>query len=197
MNRTMKQISISIVNKLILSIFVISITLFAGCSDDPESTNEEEVITTITVTLKSKEVDGHEVTLSWDDLNLDAVVDENEIVVSGNLLADTTYQASVQILNRSTNPEVDITEEIKEEAEEHILCYIVTGAGISITTTDEDKYGMPLGLTSTWATTSAVSEGTVNVALRHQPGVKTGDCPGFGETDATITFPVNVTFAVE
>lgn len=182
----------SALNRLILFSVVISASLFAGCSDDPESTNEEEVITTIIVTLASDEEEGHVVTLSWDDLNLDAVVDQSEIVVSGTLLVDTIYQASIQILNKSGNSVLDITEEIREEAEEHIFCYTVTNVGISITNRDEDKYGMPVGLTSTWTTSSTVSTGTVNIALRHQPGVKTGDCPGAGETDATITFLVSL-----
>lgn len=187
------QILHSTLNKLILSLFVISASFFASCSDDPKSTNEEEVITTVIVTLTfPPPVKSDTITLSWDDLNLDGVVDESEIVVSGVLLTDTIYQASIQILNKSVDPLTDITEEIKEEAEEHIFCYTVTTVGVSITNRDKDKYEMPVGITSTWTTATSASTGTVNIALRHQPGVKTGDCPGFGETDATITFPVTV-----
>lgn len=149
------------------------------------------------VTLKSDGEVGHIVTLTWDDLNLNGTVETTELDVSGDLFTDTTYQASVRILNKTVNPEVDITEEIKEEAAAHIFCYTVTNAGISITNRDEDKYGMPLGLTSTWTTTSSISTGTVTIILRHQPGVKTGDCPGYGETDAAITFPVRVSFGLE
>lgn len=183
-----------VLNRLMLSLFVIAVSLFAGCSDDPESTNEEEVITTVIVSLDPEEGEGEDegeiITLSWDDINLDAIVDANEVTTSGALLTEEIYAARIQILNKSVTPEIDITEEIEEEAEEHIFCFTVTNVGISITNRDEDKHGLPLGITSTWSTTAVEGTGTVTIILRHQPGVKTGDCPGAGETDATITFPV-------
>jgi hypothetical protein len=198
MNKIMKnQTLIFLLNKLVISLcaIVISASLLASCSDDPESTNEEEVVTTVIITLDPEEVEdedpGEIVTLSWDDTNLDAIVDASEVIISGPLLANKTYGASIQILNKSVDPEIDISAEVLEEAEEHIFCFIVLNVNISITSPDEDRNGLPLGLTSTWSTTS-VSTGTVNIMLRHQPGVKTGDCPGVGDTDVDITFPVSI-----
>ncbi len=185
---------INILNRFLFSLSIISFTVFAGCSDDPESTNEEEVVTTFIVTLDPIVEEVNTVTLSWDDTNLDAVVDDTELSVSGDLVAGTAYAATIQILNKSADPEIIITEEIREEAEDHIFCFTVTGANISISNRDEDKHGLPLGITSTWTATSA-SAGTVNITLRHQPGVKTGDCPGAGDTDASITFAVTVGFS--
>lgn len=176
-------------NKFLLLLFVVSVSLMAACSDDPQSTNEEEVITTITVTLTPEE--GDVVTLSWDDTNLDAIVDESEITVSNNLVNDETYQATIELWNKSTNPDINITEEVAEEAEDHIFCFTVTGVEVAVTNRDEDSNGLPLGITSTW-TTSDASTGTINISLRHQPGVKTGDCPGVGDTDVNITFDVTV-----
>lgn len=189
------QTLIRTLSRSILSLLFIAALLFAGCSDDPQATNEEEVITTFIVTLvpavnPTPEV-GDTITLSWDDTNLDAIVDASEVITSGSLLMDESYKASIKILNKSVDPEIDISAEVEEEAEEHILCFTVTGVSISITNQDEDKHGLPLGLTSTWTTTTA-GTGTVTIILRHQPGVKTGDCPGAGDTDATITFPVSV-----
>lgn len=176
-------------NRLVLVLFVVSMSLMASCSDDPEATNEEEVITTVVVTLTPAE--GDPVLLTWDDADLDAVVDESEINVSANLEISKTYTAVIQLLNKSVSPEVDITKEVAKEAEDHIFCFTVTGANIAITNRNTDSNGLPLGITSTWTTTT-LSSGTVTVVLRHQPGVKTGDCPGAGDTDASITFPVNV-----
>ena len=164
----------------------------AGCSDDPESTNEEEVITTIIITLTPGDEENDVVTLDWDDINLNAIIDASEVSISGPLKVNEAYEASIQILNKSADPEIDISEEITEEAEEHIFCFTVTGAGISISNRDTDKHGLPLGLTSTWTTGASASTGSVNIVLRHQPGVKTGDCPGAGDTDADITFVVTV-----
>lgn len=174
----------------VASLLILVASLFVSCSDDPESTNEEEVITTFTVTLDETGGDD-QVTFSWDDINLDGIVDASEMVTSGPLVLDKVYEASIQILNKSANGEPDITDEIREEKEEHIFCFEVTNVGITISNLDEDKYGMPLGLTSTW-TAAVVGSGSVNITLRHQPGVKTGDCPGAGDTDADITFSVSV-----
>lgn len=183
-----------ILNRFSLLLFVALTSFVAGCSDDPESANEEEVITTVMVTLTPQAgAEGADVvTLSWDDANLNAIVDASEVTTSGPLLTGQSYDASIQILNKSVSPEIDITEEIREEAEEHIFCFEITQVGISITNPDEDDYGLPVGLTSTWTTPSVAGTGTVNITLRHQPGVKTGDCPGAGETDASITFQVEV-----
>jgi hypothetical protein len=194
------QTLICTLNRLILSLSFLAAFLFAGCNDDPQATNEKEVITTFIVTLipavnPTPEV-GDTIRLSWDDVNLDAIVDANELITNRPLRLGEAYKASIKILNKSVDPEIDISEEVKEEDEEHILCFTVTNVGITITNLDEDKNGLPVGLTSTWTATS-VSTGTVNITLRHQPGVKTGDCPGAGETDATITFPVQVDVANE
>lgn len=195
------QTLLPVLNRLTIFLFVITISLIAACSDDPESANEEEVITTVLVALDPEEAAGEDegeiITLSWDDVNLDAIVDASEVTVSGPLFTDKTYDATIQILNKSGDSEIDISQEIEEEAEEHIFCFAVSDAGISITIQDEDKNGLPLGLKSIWSTTSLESTGTVTITLRHQPGVKTGDCPGAGETDATLTFPVAVTFEGE
>ena len=175
-------------NFIALSIGLLA-TALSGCSDDPESTNEEEVVTTVTVTLTLET--GTAITLSWDDTNLDAIVDDTEIIISGALKINTEYAAAIQLLNKSADPDIDITEEVDEESKDHLFCFTVTGVAITIGYDDEDRNGLPVGLSSTWTTTTA-STGTVNITLRHQPGVKTGDCPGAGDTDASITFTVEV-----
>lgn len=184
----MKNVMLSL-NRLAALLIVLSVVVFAGCSDDPESTNEEEVVTTVNVVLTPAE--GDAVTLSWDDANLDAIVDETEITATGSLLTGESYSAVIQLLNKSADPDTDVTEEVEEEAEDHIFCFTVTDVNIAISNLNEDSNGLPLGITSTWTTTTPGS-GTVTVVLRHQPGVKTGDCPGAGDTDVSITFPVTV-----
>lgn len=170
-----------------------SFLILAACSDDPTATNEEEVITTITVTLThATDV----VTLGWDDANLDAVVDASEITISGPLKSSTAYTATIEMLNKSVDPVINITEEIEDEANDHIFCFTATGVNIAFSGFDTDSHSRPVGLTSTW-TTPTPGSGTVNITLRHQPGVKTGDCPGAGDTDANITFDVSVVGSTE
>jgi hypothetical protein len=113
-------------------------TMLVGCSDDPEATNEEEVITTISVTLTPTTGGGTPIILGWDDANLDAIVDAAEVTVSGGLKINTTYSADIQMANKSASSEIDIDEEILEEAEDHLFCFTVTGAALTIVADDED-----------------------------------------------------------
>lgn len=174
-----------------LLLFLVATTLLVGCSDDPEPVNEEELITTVNIMLTP--VGGsseNAVTLSWDDLNLNGVVDAGEIeqVV---LYSRNAYTASIELLNKSVDPTEDITEEVREEAEDHLFCFEASGVNIAFSNFDKDANDLNVGLTSTWTTTAATGSGTVNIKLRHQPGTKTGSCTG-GDTDIDITFPIEV-----
>lgn len=173
-----------------LLLVLIATTLLVGCSDDPEPVNEEELITTVSITLTS--VGGsseNAVTLSWDDLNLNGVVDAGEIEPVA-LYTNTAYTASIELLNKSVDPVEDITEEIREEAEDHLFCFEATGVNITFSNFDKDANDRNVGLISTWTTTTT-GAGSVNIKLRHQPGTKTGACTG-GETDIDLTFPISV-----
>jgi hypothetical protein len=92
------------------------------------------------------------------------------------------------MLDESKNPVEDITEEIKEEADEHLIVYKITAANLSIQITDKDSKNLPLGLLSKWKSGS-ISNGHLLVSLKHQPGIKDGSADK-GETDVEINFPV-------
>jgi len=169
---------------------VATMLLLPGCdNEDPEPVNEEEVITTVTVTLTP--LTGSVVTLRYFDADGDAGSAQPEITVSGPLAANMMYTGSVEFLNETESPAEDVTEEIVEEADEHLLCYEVEGITLTVVATDEDSEGRPLGLTTQWQA-GAAGTGSVTVLLRHQPGTKTGDCPGGGDTDVEVTFPLTI-----
>jgi len=157
--------------------------------DDPKPVNEEEVITTIRVTLMP-EGGTRPVNLVFFDADGEQGNIPPEITVSGALQASTIYTAVITLMNETTSPPVDVSAEILEEAEDHLFCF-ATGSNIAISYSDEDDNGMPIGLESVWQT-GAAEAAQVTVSLRHQPGTKTGDCPGPGETDAEVTFNVLV-----
>lgn len=173
----------------IFPVLAFALTCMASCSDDPESTNEEEVITTVLITLTPEE--GDAITLGWNDDNEDGIVDTEEIDDNKLLSINESYTATIELLNKSVTPEVDITEEIEEEAEDHLFCFEPTGANVSVAYADEDRNGLGIGLTSVWTTTTP-SNGTIKITLRHQPDLKTGDCPGAGDTDVSLTFRISV-----
>jgi len=85
--------------------------LFTACSNDddiPVPVNEEEVITTMTVSL-SPNSGGTPIILKTVDLDGDGP-NPPVITVAGNLMAGTTYNGSIELLNETVSPADNITE---------------------------------------------------------------------------------------
>ena len=102
--------------------------------------------------------------------------------------SNCTYFATILLLNETASPVDTISNEVLEETDDHLFCFTPSGSSASVTVTDRDGNNLPIGLQSTWITTSAGS-GTMNVTLHHQPGIKNGDC-ALGETDVEVLFVV-------
>jgi hypothetical protein len=169
-----------------------STLIFASCSDDddtPEPVNEEEVITTLTVTLDSG---SDTVVMQYQDLDGDGP-DAATVTVSGSLSANTTYDGSIILLNETESPAENITEEIEEEDLDHQFFYTV-GSGLDVAAEygDADSEGNPLGL-SFILNTGMASSGGLTFTLRHEPNKpNTGLENAGGETDIEVTFDVTV-----
>lgn len=169
--------------------------MITSCSkDDPSIPNEEELITTLKI-IMTPVSGGSPVTLSFKDL--DGEGGNPPTIVGGNLQRNTSYNGKLELSNESVSPIVDITKEILEEAEDHQFFFQSTLSGLSVTYTDKDKNGNPLGLAVLTQTTSAAS-GKLTVTLRHKPnktaqGVATGLLTNAGgETDIAVTFDIIV-----
>lgn len=168
--------------------------VFTGCSDDnndPAPVNEEEVITTMTVSL-TPAGGGTAITLKKTDLDGDG---PNAPVysVSGNLVAGTTYSGVIKVENETETPADNITEEVLEEADEHQF-FFTSGGGLDVTTTyaDTDDNGNYLGVEFN-LTANTASMGTLTVTLRHEPTKpNTGLEDAGGETDIQATFNITV-----
>lgn len=166
------------------------VMMFQSCdNDDPEPVNEEELITTVEVTLLP-EGGGIPVTLKFFDADGEQGNVAPLITVSSSLTASTTYAAVIELTNETVNPVADITQEVAEEAEDHLFCFN-TSQNLTVEYEDQDANGLPLGLLTSWTTGSA-GAASVTLSLRHQPETKTGECPGGGETDVEITFDLMV-----
>jgi hypothetical protein len=186
----MKNISINFK----LFYFVLFLTILACEKDDPVIINDEEVITTVIYTL-TPESSGNTITLSFQDLDGDG--GQAPVLTGASLNPNTTYNARITLLNESTTPTLDITDEIRLEDEDHQFFYTISDANASIVYTDADSDGNPIGL-STQLTTGASSMGSINITLRHEPnksasGVSSGDVTNAGgETDISITLDLNI-----
>ncbi|MFQ3369360.1 MAG: hypothetical protein ACI8PF_000651 [Flavobacteriaceae bacterium] len=167
-----------------------STLIFASCTDEndtPPVVNEEEVITTLTVTLDSGT---DQIVLQYQDLDGEGS-DPAVITVSGSLSVNTVYNGSIVLLNEIEGE--NINEEIEEEDLDHQFFYTV-GSGLNVTTdyADADSMGNPLGL-SFILTTSEASSGALTFTLRHEPNKpNSGLDNAGGETDIEITFNVTV-----
>jgi hypothetical protein len=144
---------------------------FNSCDNgDPEPVNEEEVITTFQITL-APSLGGDPVILKFFDSDGEQGSIEPVITVSRPLSASTLYTAIIELRNETTNPAVNVTEEVAEEGDDHLFCFESSNSNLDIEYEDEDSNGFPIGLVSSWRTGSA-GETSVTVALRHQAGTK-------------------------
>jgi hypothetical protein len=177
-----------------------TVAIFTSCSDDDNKStpvNEEELITTVKVTLTNGT---NIITLTSKDLDGPDAPGATEIT-GGTLLANTTYTGKVELLNETETPVEIVSEEIEESAEEKLDHQFFFGAleGLlgTFTYEDEDGEGNPIGLSFTFRT-GAASTGSLSVILRHLPnksetGVSSGDITNAGgTTDAQAIFPITV-----
>ncbi len=177
--------------KLLASVLFLSLTVFS-CTDDSDPVNEEEVITTMTVTLSANAV-GTPVELKYVDLDGDGP-NAPEITVSGSLKAGTDYNGSIVLLNETESPAENITEEVEEEDDEHQFFYTV-GAGLNADAeyANFDGDGNPLG-TAFVLKTGAAGSGDLTFTLRHEPKKPNNGTlsDAGGETDISASFTLTV-----
>lgn len=181
----------------LLSLSLIAYIGLNACSNDdaPQIINEEEVITTLNVYLTAEGAT-EQLVFSYKDLDGDGV---NPEVIASNLSANTSYTGRVEFLNELESPAEDITEEVKEEGEEHQVFYVPSNAlNVSTQYQDQDASGNPIGVEFS-LTTGTASSGNMTFILIHEGNkVAEGASEGVlsdsvgGETDIEVTFNVTI-----
>ncbi|PKV67384.1 hypothetical protein BD749_2528 [Pontibacter ramchanderi] len=167
---------------------------FSACKDDdePGPDDEQEVITAVTLSLtptgKGQDAQATISTLTGSPV-------QNAPLT---LRPGTEYTAVVTFSDESKTPEADMTAEIRNERDEHLLVYTFTpeagsGATVNVNITDLDQKNLPVGLETTMTTGAGTGNGKLKVVLKHQPGgLKTGSNTTAGETDVDVSFNVIV-----
>jgi hypothetical protein len=153
--------------KMVLGV-VISSALVTSCKKDAVEDNEEEVITTMKLSFVPVG-GGTTFTYQFDDADGPGGTApvQDEIL----LAPSKTYNVTVQLLNKTATPVADITAEVKAESDAHRFYYEpAAGSNITVTGLDNDGNGVPLGITSIWAT-GAAATGKIKITLRHYPAV--------------------------
>ncbi|OEK08897.1 type 1 periplasmic binding fold superfamily protein [Flavivirga aquatica] len=183
-----------------ISILLITALIFTACSNDddnnPEPVEEQEVITTLTATL-TPVGGGKTITLESKDLDGNGP-NTPVITVSGPLEANTTYNASLELLNETESPAESINEEIEEKDDDHQFFYQITNNLATLNYADFDSNNKPLGLEFSLTTTTVTGSGFLTITLRHEPnknasGVSDGNIENAGgETDIQAVFSISV-----
>lgn len=179
-----------------LTALLVLTLIFTACNDDdPGVVNEEEVITTVNVTL-TPVGGGATVNLQWRDL--DGENGPNAATITGGtLVAGTVYNGTIELLNETETPVEDITEEIEEEDDEHQFFFAFTNGIAQASYSDMDGNNNPIGLAFQLTNVTA-GVGDFTITLLHEPdktapGVSGGNPTNAGgETDVEVTFPITV-----
>lgn len=183
--------------KYILIFFGIALVLSAcNKKDDPIApigpvTNEEEVITNLTLTFTDPSDANLQYRFSFTDPDGEGGADP--VIIADTLPADTTLLLSLTLANASGS----ITQEIDNEGTDHQFFFQRNGVSFVVVYDDADADGRPIGLRNV-ADTGAPGSGTLLVTLRHQPvkdaaNVASGDITNaYGDTDIEVLFPLVV-----
>lgn len=166
-------------------------TLFwMGCQkdDDNPPVDEPELITTVALTFTAP--DGSASSYKFSDT--DGVGGNPPVAEDITLSANTIYQLDIEFKDESNAGNVkDITAEVRQEAEAHLICFAATGVLEIPVTTDTDANGAPLGL-ETELETGQAGNGTLAVILKHEPDKGADNPCNTGETDVQAEFGVVV-----
>lgn len=176
-----------------------ALTLLISCdTEDPVPANEEELITTVKLTFQKMEAgqpSGGPEIFTWKDD--DGSGPEEPVIVPVSLDAHSTYNLTIALLNESTTPVTNVTDEVEEEGSAHQFFIQVEGVDITSEYNDVDADGKPLGISHTISTDHS-GTGTLTVILIHEPdktaaGVANGDPTNAGgETDVQARFEVTI-----
>ena len=165
----------------------------ASCDkDDPEPENEEELITTLRLEF-TPQAGGDQIQMLFFDPDGNGGMDPT--IQGATLKPNTVYDVDVTLLNESVTPATDISQEVRDEGEDHQFFFAIT-EGLDLQSyeyLDFDENSRPIGLEFR-VTTGEPSFGLFQVTLRHEPdkgaaGVSQGQITNAGgETDIEVSF---------
>ncbi len=193
-----------------ISAIILAASVLFSCEEDaPGKEDTPELITKIQLTFTPAGGGNPIVATATDPdgIGVQDIAPDGQI----NLIGGTNYRLSIEFFNGLLSPTeagYDITEEVLEEANEHMLFFSWDG-GFSNPTgngnidnrtdpvryADNDSKGLPLGLLTDWSTQATATQNRkFRIMLKHQPDLKSASSgSNVGETDVDIQFTFNVT----
>lgn len=187
----------NLIRKSLLLILPLAV-LITACNNEestPAPTDDNEAITTATLTLTSRTTPVQTVTATVESLNTNADFSRATLTLRPN----TIYTGALTLLDKTKTPAKDVSAEVANEANEHLVVYTFTPAtsspaSMTVTATDRDTNPAPgpypIGL-ATEVRSGAAGSGRLKVVLRHQPDTKNGSAtPGTSDLDTDFTIVI-------
>lgn len=181
-------------------LFTLSLLLtvaWSSCSKDEKNVQapapDNEVITTVQLKAVNTTDPTDTPSAKWVKLNPADTSAPDLTHAYMHLRPNASYTVQVYFLDETKSPADNITTEIKDRGNYHLVCFSpASGLNLSVTATDRDTHSpaLPIGLNNLF-TTLGGSSGNLNVQLHHQPDLKTGDC-SLGSVDADVNFTVTI-----
>jgi len=196
------------VHSIFYLLFLLAAGLTVGCSDDEPmemENEEEEEISRVTLTFTP---DNGEDAITADWFDADGEGSGAPTIDNIALNEGVTYTLTLEFVNTLGATDEDITSEISEEANDHMIFFSFTDGIFSdptgngnvdsrndpINYNDQDANGLPLGLSTSWTAGGHTDNpGAFTIILKHQPELKTASSDAsVGGTDVDITFPLTI-----
>lgn len=174
--------------KFLFAILALNALLFTACDKDNGDDNEGELTTTVKLTFT--EVGGGSTEFTVKDLDGDG--GDPPVADDITLKANTAYTIGVEFLDESEAGHIhDFTEEVQEESNDHLVCFVASGAISAPVIGDLDGNGKPLGLESA-VSTGDTGTGVLQITLKHLPEKTNPEPCSTGDTDVDVTFLVTI-----
>ncbi|OJV22566.1 MAG: hypothetical protein BGO21_05255 [Dyadobacter sp. 50-39] len=107
------------------------------------------------------------------------------------LKVNEKYAITAEFFDESKTPAIDITQDIRQNANDHLLVFTASPASLlSYQYGDQDGNHYPIGLIGT-VSSGVAGLGKLKVQLRHQPNQKDGT-PAPGSDDVNLDFNIKV-----
>lgn len=178
----------------VVALAALTVLTIAGCKGDSVTApgGESEVISRVTLSLTP--ATGAAASAYIEDTDGNGPTAPSAQVGTLSVAKGATYTGSVRFENRLVTPVENITDEVVAEANAHRVFYSVVGEGVTVTTTDTDSNGRPLGVNFTLGVGASATSGarSLRVVLCHYADT----AKPASATACTVDTDIDVSFAL-
>lgn len=125
--------------------------------------------------------------------DLDGDGPDEPVISGGRAAANTVFRGQIELFDETMFPELEVNEFILNNSASYQLFFVGNGIDLTVTYSDEDINGNPIGL-DTQITTGDPAEGSITIILRANPTKNSSNNPtaAGGETVGEVTIPLTI-----